>query len=241
MASLAEAAERYARRGRRIFPVKGKYPAFKAWQHLASCDPTQVAIWWMQYPDAGIALRTGTDLVVVDIDGEEGADALHELEQSYHPLPRTVESLTPRGRHLFFRAPFVSLRSSASVVGPGIDVRGEGGFVVLPPSVHPSGKRYEWSVDGHPSEVQPAVLPPWLEALARPRRKVRRQIRVAPTAGQRNMALTSLAGSLVNTGLASEGVRVALHAHNRACCDPPLTRAEVDRIADSAGTFNVNG
>ncbi len=108
-------------------------------------------------------------LLVLDIDGEAGADALHDLEREHGELPATVEALTGGGgRHVYFRHPGEPIGNTAGKLGAGIDTRGDGGYVVGPPSPHPSGRRYQWSVDGHPDDVEIAPAPDWLlEALRR--------------------------------------------------------------------------
>src|SRR4029077_4064599 len=69
------------------------------------------------------------------------------FEREHGELSATVEVITARGRHIYFKMPTTPIRNSAGKVAPGIDVRGDGGYVLAPPSIHPSGKRYEWSVD----------------------------------------------------------------------------------------------
>ena len=83
-------------------------------------------------------------------------------KQQYGALPETVESITPRGRHIFFRCENGDVRNSAGAIAPGLDIRGDGGYVVLPPSIHPSGRPYVWSVD---SADHFAEAPAWLTNL----------------------------------------------------------------------------
>ena len=83
----------------------------------------------------------------MDVDGLDAEVELRRLEAKHGNLPATVEVITTRGRHLYFQTPETSVRNSAGKVAPGIDVRGDGGYVLAPPSIHPSGRRYEWSVD----------------------------------------------------------------------------------------------
>ena len=103
---------------------------------------------WDDRPDANIGMATGKvpELWVLDIDGEEGSQSLTAMETELGPLPETLEQRTGSGgRHLFFRWPAGNREvRNKQALRPGIDVRGEGGYVVLPPSVHPNGKKYEW-------------------------------------------------------------------------------------------------
>ena len=79
------------------------------------------------------------------MDGETGADTLRELEQQHGPLPATVECLTGGGgRHLYFKHPGCAIRNSAGKLGSHLDIRGDGGYVIVPPSRHESGQSYEW-------------------------------------------------------------------------------------------------
>ena len=151
----------------------GKHPRIGAWQKEASNDPAQAMRWWRQWPDSNVGLATcqeGSRLVALDIDGPEGRASLEELEATYEPLPATLISISGReegGHHIIFRVPdgkaLEPLRGRAgTVLGPGIDVRGMGGQIVAPPSMHPAGRRYRW---GEAGLRAPAPLPLWLYVL----------------------------------------------------------------------------
>jgi putative DNA primase/helicase len=98
-----------------------------------------------EHPDANYGIVTGTisGLVVLDVDEPEGQESLHALKVKHGRLPKTVTVMTARGYHLYFRQPGKPIRNSASRLGPGLDVRGEGGYVVGVGSVHPSGDVYD--------------------------------------------------------------------------------------------------
>lgn len=96
-------------------------------------------------------------LYVVDIDGPEGRASLAELEKEHGPIPLTKASTTGRGTHYLFKAT-PGIRNSQGTIGKGIDTRGDGGYIVAPPSIHPNGHRYKWGETG--SEM--AELPDWL-------------------------------------------------------------------------------
>lgn len=143
-------AESYGGIGWRIFPVWSgqKTPAIKGWPDKASADPSVIESWWSREP-FNIGLCCGPDsLFVVDVDqhGQDGEITLSKAEQRLGELPPTVEQRTGSGgRQLFFRYPVgFDLRNSASKLGPGLDSRGWHGYVVLPPSLHPCGERYQW-------------------------------------------------------------------------------------------------
>src|SRR5262249_15239215 len=123
-------------------------------------DQATITRYWRVRPDYNIGIATGTasGIFVVDIDGAEAE--LRKLETEHGALPPTVEVITARGRHVYFQMPDGSdIRNSAGKVAPGIDVRANGGYVLAPPSVHPSGRRYAWSVD---SASTFAAAPDWL-------------------------------------------------------------------------------
>ena len=134
-----------------IFPCwpRSKKPATTNGLLDATTDLDTVTRWWRQAPDYNIGIRTGaiSDIMVVDVDGVDAEAELRKLETEFTALPATVESITARGRHLFFRYPQRSVRNSAGKLAKGLDIRGDGGYVIAPPSIHPSSKPYTWSVD----------------------------------------------------------------------------------------------
>jgi Bifunctional DNA primase/polymerase, N-terminal len=151
--SFLEAALFYASLGWLVFPCqpKGKKPLTSHGLRDATTDPENIKRWWGRWPNANIAIKTGKEsgLFVIDIDvadGKMGADSLAELVQKHGPLPETLEALTGTGgQHIYFRYPEdVGIKNSASRVAPDIDVRGEGGYVIAPPSIHPGGGVYKW-------------------------------------------------------------------------------------------------
>jgi hypothetical protein len=157
--------------GYRVLPCRGKRPFLKAWPSLATTDPDTIRQWWEAHPRANVGLALGRGLVALDVDVPDGETSLAQLVTELGELPaNTVESLTPRGgRHLLFRVPPDTIIKNAVGVRPHLDVRADGGQIVVAPSVHPEkGTRYQWR-DGHgPHEREPAELPaPWLDFLAR--------------------------------------------------------------------------
>jgi hypothetical protein len=237
-----------------VFPCgPDKKPLTKHGFKDASLDPKQIAAWWTRYPQALIGMPTGhvSKTVVLDSDcdaatGKDGDSALAELvnQPGHSPLPGTVESLTPRGgRHLIFRYPEPdwTVPCSASKIAQDVDVRGDGGYVILPPSRLPDGRGYTWEGSSDPDEgVRAAELPPWLLALIGRRQAAPEHPPAAAPIpnripeGARNGELFSLARSLRAKGLTETGILEALRAENAARCDPPLDNSEIERIANSA-------
>src|SRR5262249_15108592 len=113
-------------------------------------DINLVAGWWATRTfNIGIATGEGSGIWVLDVDGDEGEATLRGFETKNGTLPPTVEAITGKGRHLYWRWPGErEIRNrQVSLDFPGIDVRGNGGYVLAPPSIHPSGRSYSWSVD----------------------------------------------------------------------------------------------
>jgi hypothetical protein len=135
--------------------------------------------------------------------------SLERLERNHDPVPQTVECRTGGGgRHLYFAHPGGLIRNKVALAG-GIDLRGDGGYVVAPPSMHSSGVRYEW-IDGRsPGSAVLAPLPGWVlrEAVeesprrGHPRAYWRRLVSEGVPAGERNNTIASLAGHLLSHGV----------------------------------------
>jgi hypothetical protein len=149
---LLDEALAYAARGWPVFPCAGKKPLTPHGFKDASTNPNVIERWWLRHPDANIALATGKDagVFVIDVDSgkvPEAAASLLGLEKELGgELPETLESTTGTGgRHLFFAWSESHEVRNKNALRPGIDVRGEGGYVILPPSIHPDTKRpYVW-------------------------------------------------------------------------------------------------
>jgi Bifunctional DNA primase/polymerase, N-terminal/Primase C terminal 1 (PriCT-1) len=241
ISALGEAALRYASRGWHVFPCRpgGKEPVTRRGLHDATRESRVIESWWNATPDANVAVRTGraSQIVVLDVDGDDGMDTLRGLESQHGPLPRTASVVTPRGgAHYYFAHPGHEIPNSAGRLGPALDVRGDGGYVVAPPSTGPNGRRYE------PDErARLAPMPPWLTGLLAPpdeRRKPEpagtwvRIVRDGLTEGERNQGIARLVGHLLARGIDALLVtELALLVNARS--RPPLPAVEVDRIVDS--------
>ncbi len=140
---LLKAALEYAAQGISVFPLipRSKKPLTENGFKDASKDFEQIRAWWGKNPDANIGIPTGkvNDLFVVDIDGV--------CPESFPALPPTVTVRTKKGLHYYYKYPEGhEIKSRTKLQGLDIDVRGEGGYIVAPPSVHPEGGRYEFIV-----------------------------------------------------------------------------------------------
>ncbi len=147
-----------------VLPLEpaGKKPLGGLGLLSATKDRSVVAGWWERWPDANVGCRCD-GLLVVDIDGEPGEESLTRLEHRFGQLPTTRGARTGKGRHLIFASPTLVGNSTAALGRPpGVDLRGgTRGYVVAPPSLHASGRRYEW-IDERPPVPLPAT---WREPL----------------------------------------------------------------------------
>lgn len=173
-ANLASAAFRYALRGLAVFPLSPGAKVPLSGSHGcndASPDPDVARARWRKWRRSNIAAATGSQsgFWVLDVDAHHDGDkTIAGLEANHGPLPLTIEASTPRsGRHLYWRWPASGpeIRNSCGRVGPGIDVRGEGGSIVLPPSVLADGRCYRWAKNGARAIAE---APPWLIEAALP-------------------------------------------------------------------------
>jgi Bifunctional DNA primase/polymerase, N-terminal len=254
---LAQAAQDYATRLRwPVFPIHpigpdglcagcggeqcaGKHPVTKGWERTICGGEATAAIWRPQLGDRGIGLPCGTRSGVWALDVDErtgGPSTLKRLERDHGRLPDTWRSQTGSGQHVLFQAADDRVRNSAGQVGDGLDVRGAGGFVVLPPSPHRSGSRYEWLTA--PWDTRVAVAPDWLLtlALARPKRRFGGSNGSAPQAplipgGQRDDALAAFCGWLRSAGFYEETiVDCGLSFLRRQCAqEPPMDLKKAER------------
>lgn len=249
---LLVAALAYAACGWPVLPLepRGKRPLGTLVPHGCKAATTAAATireWWARHPDANVGVATGAagGFDALDVDGDEGAASLAALERAHGRLPTTPEALTGGGgRHLLF-AHAEGLRNAVRFA-PGLDVRTDGGYIVAPPSVHPSGRAYAWDVTLDPADVPPAPWPAWLATrIAAPR--VAPQLPAVPGVaagsgrpipeGERNATLTSLAGTMRRRGMTEEAIGAALLAENAKRCHPPVDDAEVARITRSVAGY----
>jgi len=192
---LMAAALDYARRGWPVLPlVPGtKVPLGKLVPHGlhdASTDASTALRWWRAEPRAGIGLRTGTKFDVLDVDGAEGWHTLaHLVEESSRPLDCGPVVITPGGgAHYLFKPSGLGNRTRFA---PGLDWRGQNGYVVAAPSLHPNGVRYEWVVE--PDEEAIPEAPAWLlDLLRRPGAPLPAAARPVPIRGGSTYARAAL-------------------------------------------------
>lgn len=241
-----EAAHRYVGRGWSVLPLRpaSKLPLMR-WEIFQSQRAGAVEIdqWFERWPDANIGIVTGriSGLVVLDVDPKHGGDdSLVHIEERHGPLPHSPEVLTGGGgRHVYFRHPGGVVRNRVGIA-QGIDLRADGGYVVAPPSRHPSGRDYVWEVAHHPDDTVLAELPAWVLADERaadgPGHTMaywRDLVRSGVEEGRRNSTIASLTGHLLWHGVDPDVTRELMLGWNHWRCRPPLSDVEVTRVVDS--------
>jgi hypothetical protein len=234
-----DAALRYAGRRVPVFPVRGKLPLTEHGFKDASTNADTIREWFERWPNANVAIPTGraSGLVVLDVDPRHGGDqSFAALEAKYGPLPATLEARTGGGgRHFFFAlGNGQNVRNSNGKLGLGLDVRGDGGYIVAPPSIHPETKRqYVWI-----KRVKPAPTPPWLmQESSVPAAPCESASGAPIPAGQRNDTLARIAGVMRQKGCTPGAIEAALLVENERRCNPPLPEAEVRAIAQSISRY----
>lgn len=229
--ALLRSALEYAARGWAVFPLNGKRPIPGTHGHRdATTEAGVIRAWWREYPDAniGIACSSQTGPIVLDVDGPEGLASIGGLR-----LPKTLQASSRKKksrRHYYFAPNGSEVRRFIKVL-PGLDILGDGGYVVAPPSIHPkTGKPYRWLNDFEPAPF-PKVLMDLLE-----RKRTKKSAPPLPEIigeGQRDDLLTSLAGTMRRRGASEEAILAALREENERRCRPPLPDRQLKKIARS--------
>lgn len=237
MSEFLSAAKRYRELGLHPIPVepRGKRPLVP-WKDYQERQPTEqeIAQWWAANPDANVALVLGRGMIAVDVDGEEGE---HALEEAGIELPSAAPiSTTGKGRHIFLAAP----GPVGDRVGmlPKVDIRGVG-YVVAPPSIHPTGKRYKWQTSM--GDELPPAPDNLLALIGRSSRELQRardsqhglaNALVGVGEGQRDQTCTRLAGYFLGKGVPAEAVESLLLTWADRCT-PPFPADQVTKCVQS--------
>lgn len=242
--TMLNAAIEYASRGWAVFPleVRGKTPITSHGVNDATTNFEQIKKWWKRTPDANIGLACGLisgGLYVIDVDrkanGVDGLDSLYEWERENGELPETVRSITGSGGyHIIYKIDVKG--TTCTNILEAVDIRSDGGYIVVPPSIHANGNRYEWEYDPNEYDVAKADDTVW--KLINSRTKKRKVDNFTmPTKvdkGGRNDTLFRLACSLQAKNLPDEAILASCLATNSKMCNPPLKDNEVEKIVESA-------
>ena len=233
----------YGSLGIKVFPVKGKVPAVFKWKEQASREELEITELF-KVSHTGIAMATGelSGITVLDIDVKNGLNGFETLKKFGIELPTTVCVLTPTGgRQYYFKYnPHIKNKVSALCAKSGVDVRNDGGLVVMPKSVHPNGGIYEFQEDQGLGEIEIADLPAELvELLVDKNNKVYKHFELPAKIndGERNNILFKYAAQLRATGLEKNEILPALYVVNTERCDPPYDKDKLEIIVDSVCTY----
>jgi hypothetical protein len=251
---ILQAAREYAALGLPIIPLNGKVPAVRDWQRFVA-DAVNVTLWFSPARGANIGLRTGeSGYVVIDTDTEE-AEAWVRAHCTATPM--TARSGAGSLHRYYANPARKEVRNRQGLKGiRGLDVRGHGGYIVLPPSVHPdTGRAYEWLTELRPPVELPRFSPTWV--YQRTRRKVHaealspspdflelRATRWLQTVARESPAVSGQGGHNATFRAACKlvhyfqvgrdaAIRLMLAVYN-PCCRPPWSEKEIEHKVDSA-------
>lgn len=231
-----------------IFPVSAepgnKKPLVTGGFKAATIDPEIIKQWFCHtYPGAMIGLPTGqiTGLLAVDVDmknGKDGLKSLQEWESRNGVLPETFTVKTPTGGyHLIFKLPEdVKISCGVSVLGEGIDIRGDGGYVVAVGSINEAWERYDIDCD-LPVALAPQSLLDFLTL--KKSKKEPAVVNGKIPEGRRNDSLFRLICSWFSMGVNSkEQLELIAQYANLILCNPPMSEAEVSRTVESVFRYD---
>lgn len=232
---LCSAALAYAACGFAVHPLLpwSKRPATRNGFLDATTDPDIIRRWWGRRPQANIGISCGpSGLVVVDID-----DMTVVAAARAKGLPPAPIVSTAKGRHIYYASrPERPLASRVGIL-PGVDIRAQGGYVVAPPSVHPSGTQYTWSEHYTVWNMELPPAPEWLydRSPTAPRADIAPLADGAPE-GKRNQSLTVVVGHLLARGVEPHLAEALTYAYGQTLCEPPLDDAEIAAVWHSIAT-----
>jgi Bifunctional DNA primase/polymerase, N-terminal/Primase C terminal 1 (PriCT-1) len=215
----------------------GKHPRMKGGAHNASADVAVVEGLREQYPISNWAIPTGesSGIVVIDVDGPEAIKSLAKFQPISTPTVKTS-----KGYHLYFEHPGGQIDNYVRIL-PQCDIRGDGGYIIVPPSLHKSGVRYQW-MKGHAlGEIKLQPLPSGLlEIIRTSERDVKKtrpdwgeKFSEKAAKGERNSHIVSLCGHLLCRDVDVIAVHSLMQGWNQMFCAPPLSGDEIEGIVIS--------
>ena len=233
-----ENAVAYARKGWLVHPLKpGTKEPLTKWKQEASKKEAQIKEWWDRWPTANVGVVTGTvsqGLIVLDVDVKNGKDGFASLLQlAGGEEPNTLKVSSPSGGyHYYFRAAHTV--RNATGIREGLDIRGDGGYIVAPPSVVDDR---EYTFEGQNTDIEEA--PSWLlDALKRrgPANHMPANRSLIPS-GQRNGSLFMEACGLRDQGIPKDYALQLINRQNQERCEEPLPGQEVATLVSSAYAY----
>lgn len=239
-------ALRYIALGWPVFACRenDKRPIAQGGFHTATLERSEVVATWQQHPRANIGIPAGRAWWVLDVDPRHGGhETLAAIEDRFGELPDTLIAKTPSGGLHYYFAPDARARNTAAKLGPGLDTRGDGGYVLVEGS-SVGGNRYafqDWDpLTEDASPIAPA--PDWLieAAFGTPRQREQASGSTTESAvpeGGRNAFLARQAGRFRRMGYGADEIESMLHTINAARCNPPLPDDEVRQVAQSVARY----
>jgi len=244
-----------AARGWRVFPCapRSKKPLVTKWQLIATTEAEQIRDWSARHPGCNWGIATGRQSNLFSIDGDtkpcptcpaqqkrkpakDGKPILRQLVKQHGISTLTI--LTHHGAQLLFQYPTgmeIRNEQDGHTFGDGVDIRGEGGYIMAPGSVHPEGSVYRL----HNPQVEPAQAPASLLAVIGQQRKTETESAKAQHAegvpeGHRHNHLLSLIGTMLRRKMATTAIEAAIQAENTARCNPPYPPGKVRELVQDA-------
>ena len=223
----------YLKCGWNVIPVtQNKKPFLPSWQEYQHRKVTENELheWWTRWPNAGVAIITGaiSGIIVIDIDSKAGLESV----EPYIKIGTLIVNTGGGGKHYYFRHPG-GIVSNVVRFLPGVDCRGDGGYVIAPPSKHQSGRRYHWE---DPETIMTDISPGLLAQIRLGPERLRTEAgdwAADVPRGERDAELTRRAGRLLRKGIpAAECLSIVL-AMNIVHCKPPLDEKQVYKIVHS--------
>ena len=261
------AALALAKSGMHVFPIReGTKTGHRGkWKELATDDPLLVTAHWTKHPGDNIGIACGPSrLTVLDVDvkkGQVGPESLDSLEILYGSLPSTLTATTASGGlHLYFKSP--PSANTVNKIGNGLDTRGEGGYVVAPPSILSDGSMYKWDetapawaedaptwlleLIGAPREHDPDRDIPTVElddeaAMARAERHLKRDATPAVEGEGGNDVTYTVSCAVRDMGISEAVCLELMDEHYSPRCEPPWDPEELERVVQNAYNYASGG
>lgn len=241
--SMKEWALYYAELGLAVFPLayRNKVPAIEGGCKAATTEKSKIERWWNQNPRYNIGIATGNKsngLVVIDLDvdknkGIGGYEVLRDWQNKHGELPETWQSITGRGGYHYFYKDTITHSNKVGLY-EGVDIRGEGGYIVAPPSVHPNGNTYEWEQE--PKEYEIAQVDDIVNDFFKGEKqridsehKTNFKVPELIPEGKRVDTIVRLIASLRTKGLDDDAIKAAVRVENEKRCNPPLKEKELEK------------
>lgn len=244
---MLDEAIKLANKGFKIIPCLGKKPVIPKWQIYATTNIEEIKKKWgsNNYNIGILTGKNGGNIVVIDCDIKEninGINNLHSyLKEKGIELPKTLSATSGKGgKHYYFKTN-IDIKCRTNYPCTGVDIRGNGGLIIAPPSLHENGNRYKWD-----NSYDVAPLPYKLETIlqedvCKSTKKVKQLKKDnniiksdGISIGERNITLFKIASQLFKSGLSYEVISNFIQQENENRCEEPLPQDELKILLDSS-------